>query len=172
MSASPRENNARALTPRDERTSTRTLRLRWDALLVPLAALLAVASLAVGPAMAAPLPPAHQLPGGPVPEGPNALARLGPLAVSAATNCAGNATCDLDATLTNVQYFLIGIAVLLAGVAIAIYGIQYMLGSLEEMDPQKKSLRKKQAISIVVGLVTVLLSVVLVSVAKGLIVTS
>ncbi len=81
-----------------------------------------------------------------------------------------NATCDLSATLTNIQYFLIGIAVLLAGVAFGIYGIQYMLGSLEEMDPQKKLNRQRQATSIAVGLVIVLMSVVLVSVAQGLIV--
>lgn len=123
--------------------------------MVPLAALLATATMFAVPAQAE---PTHGV--SPSPH------------LSASTNCNQNATCDLDATLTNVQYFLIGIAVLLAGVAFAIYGIQYMLGSLEEMDPTKKSQKKNQAIAIVVGLVTVLLSVVLVSVAKGLIVTS
>jgi hypothetical protein len=140
------------LAPRPRRPRRRR---NWDLVLVPLAALLAMTTLVAPPAQAQPTQGGASAPH-----------------VGGSTNCNGNATCDLDATLTNVQYFLIGIAVLLAGVAFAIYGIQYMLGSLEEMDPSKKAQKKNQAIAIVVGLVTVLLSVVLVSVAKGLIVTS
>jgi uncharacterized membrane protein YidH (DUF202 family) len=63
--------------------------------------------------------------------------------VHASVNCNGNATCDLEATLTNVQYFLIGIAVLIAGVAFAMFGIQHMTGAIEEMPAEKKLSRKK-----------------------------
>ena len=91
---------------------------------------------------------------------------------TAATSCNGNATCDLDSTLTNIQFFLIGVGVLLAGIAFAIYGIQHLTGALDEMPPEKKFQRKKQFVEIAVGLIIVMLSVVLVTVAKGLIVTS
>lgn len=91
---------------------------------------------------------------------------------TAATSCNGNATCDLDTTLTNIQYFLIGVGVLLAGIAFAIYGIQHLSGALDEMPPEKKFQRKKQFVEIAVGLIIVMLSVILVTVAKGLIVTS
>ena len=91
---------------------------------------------------------------------------------TAATNCNGNATCDLDSTLTNIQSFLIGVGVLLAGIAFAIYGIQHLSGALDEMPPEKKFQRKKQFVEIAVGLIIVMLSVILVTVAKGLIVTS
>ena len=94
-------------------------------------------------------------------------------AVHAATaSCNGNATCDLDSTLSNIQYFLIGIGVLLAGIAFAVYGIQYLAGALDEMPPEKRFQRKKQFTEIMVGLVIVMMSAVLVTVAKGLIVTS
>lgn len=92
--------------------------------------------------------------------------------VHASTNCNGNATCDLDSTLTNIQYFLIGIAVLIAGVAFAMFGIQHMTGAIEEMPAEKKLSRKKQFITIAVGLAITLLSVVMVSIAQGLINTS
>jgi uncharacterized membrane protein YidH (DUF202 family) len=91
---------------------------------------------------------------------------------AAATNCNGNATCDLDSTLTNIQYFLIGVGVLLAGIAFAVYGIQHLTGAMDEMPPEKKFQRKKQFVEIAVGLVIVMMSVILVTVAKGLIVTS
>ena len=91
---------------------------------------------------------------------------------TAATSCNGNATGDLDSTLTNIQFFLIGVGVLLAGIAFAIYGIQHLTGALDEMPPEKKFQRKKQFVEIAVGLIIVMLSVVLVTVAKGLIVTS
>ena len=130
-------------------------KMRLDLWALPVALLLALSSLAVVPAQAAPVPQAGAA--------PTAVVHA-----TAGGNCQ-NATCDLQATLTNVQYFLIGIAVLLAGVAFAIYGIQHMLGSLEEMDPNKKATRNKQFYSIVVGLVIVLMSVVLASVAQGLI---
>ena len=107
-------------------------------------------------ASAAPAPPTA----GPIPH------------TTAATSCNGNATCDLDSTLTNIQYFLIGVGVLLAGIAFAVYGIQHLTGAMEEMPPEKKFQRKKQFVEIAVGLIIVMLSVVLVTVAKGLIVTS
>ena len=91
---------------------------------------------------------------------------------AAATNCNGNATCDLDSTLTNIQYFLIGVGVLLAGIAFAVYGIQHLTGAMDEMPPEKKFQRKKQFVEIAVGLIIVMMSVILVTVAKGLIVTS
>ena len=157
MSGSPLENHARA-PPNAELAGPRR-RSTWprlDLWPVAIAALLTISSMLVGPAQAEPVPAAGATP---------------PTVVhaTAGANCQ-NATCDLAATLTNIQYFLIGIAVLLAGVAFAIYGIQHMLGSLEEMDPNKKAQRQKQFYSIVVGLVIVLMSVVLVSVAQGLIV--
>ncbi len=158
MSGSPLENHPRA-PPDAERPHSR-IRERWPRLElwpVALAALLAMSTVLVAPAQAEPVPS--------VGVAPHTVVHA-----TAGSNCQ-NATCDLQATLTNIQYFLIGIAVLLAGVAFAIYGIQYMLGSLEEMDPQKKRDRQKQATSIVVGLVIVLMSVVLVSVAQGLIVS-
>ncbi len=157
MSGSPLENPARA-PPDADRPRARP-RSRWprlDLWPLALAALLAMAAVVVAPAQAEPVPAVGAT--------PHAVVHA-----TAGSNCQ-NATCDLSATLTNIQYFLIGIAVLLAGVAFAIYGIQHMLGSLEEMDPNKKAQRQKQFTSIVVGLVTVLMSVVLVSVAQGLIV--
>ena len=157
MSGSPLENDARA--PPDAERAHRRVRGRSPRLdLWPLAltALLAMSTVVVAPAQAEPVPAMGATPHSVV-------------HATAGSNCQ-NATCDLQATLTNIQYFLIGIAVLLAGVAFAIYGIQYMLGSLEEMDPNKKTQRQKQFYSIVVGLVIVLMSVVLVSVAQGLIV--
>lgn len=123
---------------------------------MPVVFLLALSSLMVSPAQAEPIPQSSG-------------AHSTVVHATAGGSCQ-NATCDLSATLTNIQFFLIGIAVLLAGIAFAIYGIQHMLGSLEEMDPNKKAQRKKQFVSIVVGLVVVLMSVVLVSVAQGLIV--
>ena len=157
MSGSPLENHPRA-PPDAERSrpASRGRSPRLDLWPVALAVLLAVSTVLVAPAHAEPVPAARSTP---------------PTVVRATTggNCQ-NATCDLSATLTNIQYFLIGVAVLLAGIAFAIYGIQHMLGSLEEMDPNKKATRNKQFYSIIVGLVTVLMSVVLVSVAQGLIV--
>ena len=91
---------------------------------------------------------------------------------AATANCNGNATCDLDSTLSNIQFFLIGVGVLLAGIAFAVYGIQYLAGALDEMPPEKRFLRKKQFMEIMVGLVIVMMSAVLVTVAKGLIVTN
>ena len=157
MSGSPLENHPRA-PPDAERVHSRA-RGRWprlDLWPVALVALLAMSSALVAPAQAEPVSSVGAT--------PHTVVHA-----TAGSNCQ-NATCDLAATMTNIQYFLIGIAVLLAGVAFAIYGIQYMLGSLEEMDPNKKVQRQKQAYSIVVGLVIVLMSVVLVSVAQGLIV--
>jgi F0F1-type ATP synthase membrane subunit c/vacuolar-type H+-ATPase subunit K len=92
--------------------------------------------------------------------------------VHSTVNCNGNATCDLDSTLSNIQYFLIGVGVLLAGIAFAIYGIQYVAGSLEEMPAEKRFQRKKQFMEIMVGLVIVLMSAVLVTIAQSLIVTT
>ena len=100
----------------------------------------------------------------PVPQGAPAL--------HAATNCNGNTTCDLDATLTNIQYFLIGIAVLIAGVAFALYGIQHMAGAFEDASVETKTKRNAQLKTIAFGLVITLLSAVMVGIAKGLIVTS
>ena len=157
MSAPPRERPTPE-PPNAERAKPRG-RGRWprlDLWPVALAALLAMSTVLIAPAQAEPVSAVGAT--------PHAVVHA-----TTGSNCQ-NATCDLSATLTNIQYFLIGIAVLLAGVAFAIYGIQYMLGSLEEMDPQKKRDRQKQATSIVVGLVIVLMSVVLVSVAQGLIV--
>ena len=167
MSGSPLENHARA-PPDAERAHARPrIRGRWprlDLWPVVLAALLALSTVLVAPAQAEPAPAeGPSLPSG-LQATPHAIVHA-----AAGSNCQ-NATCDLSATLTNIQYFLIGIAVLLAGIAFAIYGIQHMLGSLEEMDPNKKAQRQKQFYSIVVGLVIVLMSVVLVSVAQGLIV--
>ena len=157
MSGSPLENHAGA-PPVAERPHPR-IRGRWprlDLWAVALTALLAVSSVLVAPAQAEAVPAMGAT--------PHAVVHA-----TVGANCQ-NATCDLAATLTNIQYFLIGIAVLLAGIAFAVYGIQHMLGSLEEMDPNKKAQRQKQFYSIVVGLVIVLMSVVLVSVAQGLIV--
>jgi len=132
-------------------TRRRATRNLWQGILVPLMGIILIGSVFSGGATAA------------VPGSEN---------VHASTSCNGNATCDLDSTLSNIQYFLIGIGVLLAGVAFAIYGIQYLLGSLEEMPPEKRFQRKKQFVEIMVGLVIVMLSAILVTVAKGLIVTS
>lgn len=93
-------------------------------------------------------------------------------AVHATVNCNQNATCDLDATLTNVQYFLIGIAVLIAGIAFAMFGIQHMAGALEDPSAEKKQERNRRFMTIAVGLAITLLSAVMVGVAKGLVVTS
>lgn len=87
-------------------------------------------------------------------------------------NCNGNATCDLTSTLSNIQYFLIAVAVAMAGIAMAIYGISFMTGAIDEMPPEKRQQRKKQFFEIVVGLVLVLLSVAIVAIAKGLVNTS
>ncbi len=95
-----------------------------------------------------------------------------PPAPHAATSCNGNTTCDLDATLTNIQYFLIGIAVLIAGVAFALYGIQHMTGAFEDESAETKNKRKTQFKTIAFGLAITLLSAVMVGIAKGLIVTS
>ncbi|MDE1820931.1 MAG: hypothetical protein KGJ23_11240 [Euryarchaeota archaeon] len=157
MQASPRETSRRA--PPDAEHAHPRARGRWprlDLWTVALAALLAMSSLLVAPAQAEPVPV--------VGETPHSVVHA-----TAGANCQ-NATCDLAATLSNIQYFLIGVAILLAGIAFAIYGIQHMLGSLEDMDPNKKATRNRQFYSIVVGLVIVLMSVVLVSVAQGLIV--
>ena len=117
-------------------------------------ALSALVLLAVAtPAHALPIPPAGT-------------------AAPAAANCNGNATCDLDETLSNVQFFLIGIAVLIAGVAFALFGIQHMTGALEDQPAEKRLSRKKQFTAIAVGLAITLLSAVMVGVAKGLIVTT
>jgi len=77
----------------------------------------------------------------------------------------------LNQTLLNIQYFLIGVAVLLAGIMIAIWGITFMVGSAEDMPPEKIAQRKRQLIYILIGLIIVLLSTVLVEIAKSLIVT-
>jgi len=77
----------------------------------------------------------------------------------------------LSQTLLNIQYFLIGVAVLLAGIMIAIWGITFMVGSAEDMPPEKIAQRKRQLIYILIGLIIVLLSTVLVEIAKSLIVT-
>ena len=90
----------------------------------------------------------------------------------AAASCNGNTTCDLDATLTNIQYFLIGIAVLIAGVAFALYGVQHMAGAFEDQSSEQINKRKTQLKTIAMGLVITLLSAVLVGIAKGLIITS
>ena len=92
--------------------------------------------------------------------------------ISAATNCNGNSTCDLDSTLSNIQYFLIGVGVLTGGIMFALFGIQHMAGAVEEMPPEKRLQRRHQFMTLVVGLVIVSTSVVLVHVAQGLIVTS
>lgn len=76
----------------------------------------------------------------------------------------------LNQTLLNIQYFLIGFAVLLAGVMIAVWGITFMTGAVDEMPPEKIAQRKKQLMYIFVGLIIVLLSTVLVEIAKMLIV--
>ena len=112
-----------------------------------------LALAAAGPARAAPVPG-------------------GAPAVHAAANCQGNATCDLDATLTNIQYFLVGIAVLIAGVAFAFFGIQHMTGAFEDKTSEDVKKRNTQLKTIAMGLVVTLLSAVLVGIAKGLIVTS
>lgn len=90
----------------------------------------------------------------------------------AMTNCNGNATCDLDSTLSNVQYFLVAVAVAMAGIAMAIYGISFMTGAVNEMPPEKRQSRRKQFFEIIIGLVLVLLSVAIVAIAKGLVNTS
>lgn len=77
----------------------------------------------------------------------------------------------LNATMRNIQYFLIGFAVLLAGVMIAIWGITFMTGAVDELPPEKIAQRKKQLLYILIGLIIVLMSVVLVELAKSLIVT-
>ncbi|MEM3525584.1 MAG: TrbC/VirB2 family protein [Thermoplasmata archaeon] len=77
----------------------------------------------------------------------------------------------LNQTLLNIQYFLIGVGVLLAGIMIAIWGITFMTGAAEELPPEKIAMRKKQLIYILVGLIIVLMSTVLVEIAKSLIVT-
>ncbi len=157
MSGSPLENHARA-PPDAERSrpASQGRSPRLDLWPLALAALLAMSSVLVAPAQAEPVSAAGAT--------PHAVVHA-----TAGSNCQ-NATCDLAATMTNIQYFLIGVAILLAGIAFAIYGIQHMLGSLEEMDPNKKNTRKTQFYSIIVGLVVVLMSVVMVSVAQGLIV--
>lgn len=132
-------------------TRRRATRNLWQRILVPLMGLALIGSVFSGGA---------------------AAAAPGTENVHAATNCNGNATCDLDSTLSNIQYFLIGIGVLLAGVAFAVYGIQYLAGALDEMPPEKRFQRKKQFMEIMVGLVIVMMSAVLVTVAKGLIVTN
>ncbi|MCL4323898.1 MAG: hypothetical protein M1144_00285 [Candidatus Thermoplasmatota archaeon] len=88
------------------------------------------------------------------------------------TNCNGNSTCDLDSTLNNIQYFLIGVGVLIGGIMFALFGIQHMAGAVEEMPPEKRLQRRHQFMTLIVGLVIVSTSVVLVHVAQGLIVTS
>lgn len=132
-------------------TRRRATRFLWQGVLVPLIGFLLIGSVFSGGASAV------------TPGAGN---------VHAAVNCNGNATCDLDSTLSNIQYFLIGIGILLAGVAFAVYGIQYLTSALDDMPAEKRFQRKKQFMEIMVGLVIVMLSAILVTVAKGLIVTS
>ena len=132
---------------KDERTTLRMLR----SVAIPLAAVLLVGLAFPGGAFAA------------SPRGTT---------VSAATSCNGNSTCDLDSTLNNIQYFLIGVGVLIGGIMFALFGIQHMAGAVEEMPPEKRLQRRHQFMTLVVGLVIVSTSVVLVHVAQGLIVTS
>ncbi len=132
---------------KDEQTALRVLR----SVTIPLAAILLLGLAFPGGALAA--TPHEQ-------------------SVSAATSCNGNSTCDLDSTLNNIQYFLIGVGVLIGGIMFALFGIQHMAGAVEEMPPEKRLQRRHQFMTLVVGLVIVSTSVVLVHVAQGLIVTS
>ena len=141
------ESTARGETRKDERTAAR---FRWS-VTIPLVALLVLGVAFPGGALAA---------------SPQ------PRTVSAATNCNGNSTCDLDSTLNNIQYFLIGVGVLIGGIMFALFGIQHMAGAVEEMPPEKRLQRRHQFMTLIVGLVIVSTSVVLVHVAQGLIVTS
>ncbi len=134
-------------TRKDERTALRVLR----SVTIPL-----VAVLLLGLAF----------PGGALAASPHGTT------VSAATSCNGNSTCDLDSTLNNIQYFLIGVGVLIGGIMFALFGIQHMAGAVEEMPPEKRLQRRHQFMTLIVGLVIVSTSVVLVHVAQGLIVTS
>ncbi len=77
-----------------------------------------------------------------------------------------------DSTLNNIQYFLIGVGVLIGGIMFALFGLQHMAGAVEEMPPEKRLQRRHQFMTLIVGLVIVSTSVVLVHVAQGLIVTS
>ena len=141
------ESTARGETRKDERT---TSRFKWS-VTIPLVALFVLGVV---------------FPGGALAESPHSKT------ISSATNCNGNSTCDLDSTLNNIQYFLIGVGVLIGGIMFALFGIQHMAGAVEEMPPEKRLQRRHQFMTLVVGLVIVSTSVVLVHVAQGLIVTS
>ncbi len=132
---------------KDERMALRVLR----SVTIPLAAILVLGLAFPGSALAA---TPHER------------------SVATSTSCNGNSTCDLDTTLNNIQYFLIGVGVLIGGIMFALFGIQHMAGAVEEMPPEKRLQRRHQFMTLIVGLVIVSTSVVLVHVAQGLIVTS
>jgi hypothetical protein len=80
---------------------------------------------------------------------------------------------NLSATLTNIQYIVIGVDVAVAAIMLGVWAFQHMTsGAMGEESPDKKLQQRHRLMQILVGLIVALMATGLVALAKSLIVGS
>lgn len=105
----------------------------------------------------------------------SALTSLSPQTHTVSGTCLNNsdpAQRNLSATLTNIQYLVIGIDVIVAGIMLGVWAFWHMAEGATggEQNPEKKLQQRQRLMQIFVGLLVALLATGLVVVAKNLIV--
>jgi cytochrome bd-type quinol oxidase subunit 2 len=81
--------------------------------------------------------------------------------------CALTAQEKLDKTISNVQTFLIGLGIALAGIMVVLAGTKWMT---TKGNPDEQSKVKHWLMDIGIGLILIMISTIAIEVAKGLIV--
>jgi hypothetical protein len=110
-------------------------------------------------------------------QGQPAVTSLAPAGHTVAATCFNNsdpAQRNLSATLTNIEYLVIGVDVAVAAIMLGVWAFWHMSEGATggESNPEKKLLQRQRLMQILVGLLVALLATGLVAIAKNLIVGS
>ena len=105
------------------------------------------------------------------------IASYGPASHTVAATCFNNsdpAQRNLSATLTNIEYLVIGVDVAVAAIMLGVWAFWHMSEGATggETNPEKKLQQRQRLMQILVGLLVALLATGLVAIAKNLIVGS
>ena len=110
-------------------------------------------------------------------QGQPAVTSLAPAGHTVSATCFNNsdpAQRNLSATLTNIEYLVIGVDVAVAAIMLGVWAFWHMSEGATggESNPEKKLQQRQRLMQILIGLLVALLATGLVAVAKNLIVGS